>query len=342
MERAHGREDFSGILGKKRCDLSDLRDEHDRSLRHCEHMIYITGATGRLGQEVLGLLPNAIPLVRTKSGLKNEIVTDFSIEQLKQILKDADCIIHLAGSMNFLDPKELQVANVELTRKIVDGMSAKCRIVFASSISVYGKLIKKVPADEDTPTNPDSPYAKSKLDAEEIVRGRKDCEHVILRIATIYGKGYEDYYDILKQIKKGGMYVIGHGQNRVPFVHVADVADAIKNAIDRKKAKQGVYVLAGDAVKQEEILRISADLLGVSAPINRAPLDAALMFAQFEESKAFLMKSKPKITTEHVLVLASDRPFDCSKAKKMLGFKPRHIAEGIKEIVEDGRARGIF
>lgn len=304
--------------------------------------IYITGATGRLGQEVFGLLPDAIPLVRTRSGLKNEIVTNFETEGLKKILNDADCIIHLAGSMNFLDPKELQVANVELTRKIVDAMPAKCRIVFASSISVYGKLIKIVPANEDSPVNPDSPYAKSKLDAEQAIKDRKDCEHVILRIATIYGKGYEDYYNILKQIKKLGMYVIGHGQNRVPFVHVADVADAIKNAVDKKKAKQGVYVLAGDAVKQDEVLRISADLLGVSAPINRAPLDAALMFAQFEESKAFLMKTKPKITTEHVLVLASDRPFDCSKAKKILGFKPRSLEDGIKEIVEDGKTKGIF
>ncbi len=300
-------------------------------------MIYVTGATGRLGEEVLKRIPTAIPLVRSPHGLKNEIVTTFETEELKKILKNAKCVIHLAGSMNFLDPKELQVANIELTKKIVDALPPKCRVVFASSISVYGKLIKVVPANEDSPLNPDSPYAKSKVAAEEIVKKRDD--YVILRIATIYGKGYEDYYEILKQIKKGSMYIIGHGQNRVPFVHVDDVANAVKNAV---KVEKGIYLLSGEAIKQEEILKTSAELLGVQAPTQHTPFDMALMFAAFEENKAMLMKQKPKITTEHILILASDRVFDCAKAKKALKFAPRPLAEGIKEIVEDGRARGIF
>lgn len=300
-------------------------------------IIYLTGATGRLGQEVLKRLPNAIPLVRKSSGLKNEVVASFETAELKMILKDADVIIHLAGSMNFLDPKELWAANVDLTKSIVDALQPETKVIFASSISVYGKLIKIVPANEDSPTNPDSPYAKSKLEAEEILKKHGNC--VILRIATIYGKGYDDYYEILRQIKKGSMHVIGHGQNRVPFVHVGDVADAVKNAV---KAEKGIYLLSGEAVKQEDILKMSAELLGVPAPTQHAPLDMALMYAGFEENKALLMKQEPKITTEHILILASDRVFDCAKARKMLGFKPRSLEAGIKEIVEDGRARGLF
>ncbi|HIH22858.1 TPA: NAD-dependent epimerase/dehydratase family protein [Candidatus Micrarchaeota archaeon] len=296
--------------------------------------VYVTGATGRLGKEVLKLLPTAIPLVREKSGLKNEMLTDFSESSLKGILKDATTIVHLAGSMNFLDPNELKAANVELTRRIVSTTPKSARIVFASSISVYGKLIRVVPADENSPTNLDSPYAATKLEAEKIILD-SNTNSIILRIGTIYGPGFSDYNMILSQIKNGSMKIIGHGQNRVPFVHVMDVAKSIKGALDEKNAKPGVYVVCGESLKQQELLSIAAEFLGVSAPADFVPLDFALMFAQFEQSKAMLSKTKPKVTTEHILILASDRVFNSDKAKKSLGFNPRPLKDGIKEMVEE-------
>ena len=47
-------------------------------VRNMPNKVYITGATGRLGSAVLARLPDAIPLVRKPSGLKNEIVTKLS------------------------------------------------------------------------------------------------------------------------------------------------------------------------------------------------------------------------------------------------------------------------
>ncbi len=253
-------------------------------------MIYITGASGRLGKEVLLRIPKAVPLVRKSSGLDNERITTFETEELKKILKNADCVIHLAGSMEFFDMKALWTANVELTKRIVDAVPEKCRIIFASSISVYGKELAEIPADEETKTNPDSPYAKSKLEAEKIIESHGSA--IVLRIATIYGPEFEDYPRILRQIKKGSMKIIGDGKNRIPFVHVEDVADAIKNAVDVNV--NGTYVLAGEALTQEEILSMSAKLLGVDAPTEQVPLSAALMFVQFEESKAFMLKQNRK------------------------------------------------
>ncbi len=250
-----------------------------------------------------------------------------------KILGDASAIIHLAGSMNFLDPVELKVANVELTRRLVSATPKSARIVFASSISVYGKLIRVVPADENTPINPDSPYAATKLEAEKIISD-SNPNSVVLRIGTIYGPGFSDYNMILSQIKNGSMKIIGHGQNRVPFVHVSDVAKAVAGALDVRKVSPGIYVVCGESLKQQELLSIAAEFLGVSAPSDFVPLDFALMFAQFEQSKAMLSKTKPKVTTEHILILASDRVFNSDKAKKSLGFNPRPLKDGIKEMVE--------
>jgi len=295
-------------------------------------MIYITGASGRLGKRVLKLVPGAIPLVREKKGLKNEIVTNFSEAQLKKILKDATVIIHLAGSMNFLNHYELWEVNVKLTERIVNSTPKDAKIIFASSISIYGKEMKEIPASEKTPIDPDTPYAKSKSFAEEFVK--KHPNYVILRLGTIYGPEFEDYSLILKMIKEGKMQILGEGKNRVSFVHVEDVAKVIKNALTKGK---GIYVISGESETQEEILNYSAKLLKVPAPTKKVPISMALLFAQAEEMKASMSKSKPKITQEHVAILSSDRAFDCSKAKKELGFKSRKIKEGIEEIVKNMR-----
>jgi nucleoside-diphosphate-sugar epimerase len=43
-----------------------------------------------------------------------------------------------------------------------------------------------------------------------------------------------------------------------------------------------------------------------------------------------------------VNILASDRKFDCAKAKAALGFRPRAIRDGIREIVEYLKKNGLL
>ncbi|MBI5051448.1 NAD(P)-dependent oxidoreductase [Candidatus Micrarchaeota archaeon] len=290
--------------------------------------IYITGATGRLGQEVLKLIPNAIPLVRKKAGLKNERVTDFSEQQLKRLLKDADVIIHLAASLNFLNPELMREANVELTKRIVNSTPDRAKIVYASSISVYGKTLAEIPADENTNCSPDTEYAKTKYEAEKIVLGRTSS--IALRIGVIYGQNFEEYRTILKLIKKRLLPIIGDGKNYIPFVSVEDVAKMIGKALD---AKPGVYLIADGGLTQEEIIELASSELTVENPSLRLSLDLALFITSLEEMRAKMFGAKPKFTKEHMLILGTNRVFDCSKAKKELGFKPIDLRKGIKEVI---------
>jgi nucleoside-diphosphate-sugar epimerase len=299
--------------------------------------VYLTGATGRLGREVLRQT-KAIPVVRRKSGLENEIISDFSLESLKNIFKDANAVIHLAGSRDFLDHKKTFEGNVELTRKVVSATPKKAKLIFSSSISVYGKKMAEIPADEETELRPDTPYAKTKLEAEKIVA--KHPKHVILRIGPIYGTMFREYFKILDMIMEGKMVIIGDGKNRIPFVHVADVTKAILNAIDKGK---GIYVLVGECLPQKEIYALSAKKLEVHAvpgkkleieiPKKSIPVREAKTLAHLGLFRTMLSGGEILFTPEDIAVLSSDRAFDCSKAKKELGFKPRPISEGIFEMV---------
>jgi dihydroflavonol-4-reductase len=295
--------------------------------------VYVTGATGRLGGAVLART-GAVPLVRKPSGLKNEIVTDFSIAGLKRILADASCIIHIAGSVDTIDRGKLQEANVELTRRIVAAVPAGCRIVFSGSVSVYGKTPVELPVDEKTPANPDSAYARSKYDAEKIVEPHPN--HVILRIGTIYGPQFEDYHRVLGMIGRGKMRIIGDGSNRIPFVHVDDVADAVAAAVTRGS---GTYIIASDPLTQREIYTLAAKELGVPSPTRTIRRPVAFAIASLGEWRYRLGGKKPTLTREHVSVLAYDRVFDCSRARKDLGFAPRPLADGIKAMVKDYKGR---
>jgi dihydroflavonol-4-reductase len=295
--------------------------------------VYLTGATGRLGGAVLERT-RAMPLVRKPSGLKDEIVTDFSAVQLKRIFRNAACVIHVAGSVDTLDERNLQEANVELTRRIVEAVPRGCRIVFSSSVSVYGKNPAEIPANEDTQANPDSAYARSKYDAEKIVASHQN--HVILRIGTLYGPQFEDYYRVLAMMSAGRMRIIGQGLNRIPFVHVIDAADAVAASIKRGR---GTYVIAGDPLTQREIYALAAKELGVPAPDRTIPRFVALFLASASEFAYRLGGKKPPFTCEHISVLAYDRAFDCSRARKELGFSPRRLEEGIKAMAADYKAR---
>jgi len=290
--------------------------------------IYVTGASGRLGREVLAQIPEAIPLVRTSHGLKNEIVTGFSADELPSVLKDASAIIHLAASRDFLNEKKAREGNVYLTYQLVDSAPKSAKIIFSSSISVYGKKLANIPANESTETRPDTPYAKTKLEAEAIVS--RHLSHVILRIGPIYGPGFEEYFNVLSRLREGKMRIIGSGENHIPFVHVSDVVAAMKNALTQG---QGKYVLVGECLTQKEIFEIASKELGVEPPKKHVNAFLASAYARFSLARSSIFGGKPKFIPEDIAVLSSDRVFDCSRAKSELGFSPRPISEGIKEMV---------
>jgi nucleoside-diphosphate-sugar epimerase len=126
----------------------------------------------------------------------------------------------------------------ELTRKInVESLRWLCqnfdgRIIFPSTCSVYGAQDGEL--DEDSPTNPLSLYANTKLDAERHLRSERPGS-LILRLATLAGVG--DSYSrirldlvvnimVVRATMLRRLQVFGGRQFR-PFLDVRDVATAV-------------------------------------------------------------------------------------------------------------------
>ncbi|MBV6390840.1 MAG: dTDP-glucose 4,6-dehydratase [Anaerolineales bacterium] len=152
-----------------------------------------------------------------------------------------DAVIHLAGIVGFPACQAVgrQVAwkyNVEAT-KTVYGQAADLgveRFVFASTYSNYGLSEDGKPVTEETPLNPQSLYAETKIAAEEYLLAQKDspCAPLLFRFATLYGISPRTRFDlivnqfVLEAFIKRQLVIYQRGYSR-SFVHIRDVARGV-------------------------------------------------------------------------------------------------------------------
>ena len=154
-----------------------------------------------------------------------------------------DAVVHLAalaGVRPSLDrPFDYLSTNVTGTLRILE----HCRIhgirrfVFASSSSVYGPD-SPLPFSEGGPTDPCSPYALTKLQAEQwgrLYARLHGLRFVALRFFSVWGPGQRPDLALecfRRRIEAGQPVVIyGDGSQRRDLTHVSDVAWAVELAL---------------------------------------------------------------------------------------------------------------
>ena len=158
-------------------------------------------------------------------------------------------VVHLAGIVGFPACQAVgkTVAwkyNVEAT-KLVYGQAADLgveRFVFASTYSNYGLSEDGSPVTEETPLNPQSLYAETKIAAEEYLLSQKDapCAPLLFRFATLYGISPRTRFDlivnqfVLEAFTKRQLIIYQRGYSR-SFVHIRDV---VRGVIMGLKAEQ--------------------------------------------------------------------------------------------------------
>ncbi|NWG08341.1 MAG: NAD(P)-dependent oxidoreductase [Chloroflexi bacterium] len=177
----------------------------------------------------------------------------------KRAVKDAlkgdwpkpDALIHLAAIVGFPACQAVgrQVAwryNVEAT-KMVFGQAADLgveRFVFASTYSNYGLSEEGRPVTEESPLNPQSLYAETKIAAEEFLLSQKDasCAPLLFRFATLYGLSPRTRFDlivnqfVLEAFLKRALIIYQRGYSR-SFVHIRDVARGVIMGLEAEQPK---------------------------------------------------------------------------------------------------------
>lgn len=174
---------------------------------------------------------------------------------VKDSLRDGwqkpDAIIHLAAIVGFPACQAVgrQVAwryNVEATKSVF-GQAVDMgvdRFVFASTYSNYGFSPEGKPVTEESPLNPQSLYAETKIAAEEFLMTQRDatCAPLIFRFATLYGLSPRTRFDlivnqfVLEAFTKRELIIYQRGYSR-SFVHIRDVARGVLMGLEAERAK---------------------------------------------------------------------------------------------------------
>lgn len=155
------------------------------------------------------------------------------------ILGDIEGVIHLGSLSNdptaAFDPDATRTINFEGTMKLAKACKERGveKFTFASTCAVYGFHLDGI-ADETSPVNPQSDYAKSKLDVDTELQEMADDKFcpVSLRQATVFGFSPRMRWDIVMNafvmhaFKTRRLDVWFGGEAWRPVVHIRDTAKA--------------------------------------------------------------------------------------------------------------------
>ena len=191
-----------------------------------------------------------------------------------------EAVVHLAELSN--DP--LGENRPEITFKINHEGSVRIakaakqagvkRFVYASSCSVYGIGSGEGFLDETSPTNPQTAYAKCKVNVERDVGPLGDDGFCVtfLRNATAYGPSPRMRFDIVLNDlcalawTKKKIAMVSDGSPWRPIVHIEDIIEAVRCTLEAPPAAVNREIFNVGATRENYRIRELADIVAQAFP----------------------------------------------------------------------------
>ena len=164
-------------------------------------------------------------------------------EDVEKAVEGQDVVIHLAAIIPPLadrNPKLAEAVNVGGTLNIIKAMERqpkKPRLIFTSSVAVYGDRRKSplIKPDDPPNPNPDDEYAKQKLKCEELIRQSK-LEWVIFRLTYIVSPDKLQLDPLMFKMPL---------DTCIEICHTKDAGLALSNAVENEKIWGKILHIAG-------------------------------------------------------------------------------------------------
>ena len=203
--------------------------------------ILLTGSNGYLGSTFLNQYKNKYKF--EKFSLLNQKLEDISFDNINIILHCA-ALVHQKVEHSYEKYHEINVDYPIKLAKLAKQNGVK-QFIFISTIAVYGEDIQKL--DENTTSNPITPYGKSKLEAENQLLELNDDNFVvsIIRPPMIYGKKAPGNIDsLVKLVKKLPVIPLGKIDNKRSFISIQNLCYIIDEIITQKQ--NGIFLASDD------------------------------------------------------------------------------------------------
>jgi UDP-glucose 4-epimerase len=291
--------------------------------------ICVTGGSGFIGSNIAQVLAkknDVIVLDSLLTGLRSNLdnieckfiegsVND--VEKLKHAFLGVDYVLHQAAlpsvPRSICDPMPTNLNNVEGTLNVLM-MARKCdvkKVVYASSSSIYGDT-PTLPKVETMVPNPQSPYAVTKMAAEQYCRvfwKNYNLPTAALRYFNVFGPRQDpnsQYAAVIPkfiQLAKAGkkLTVYGDGEQTRDFTFVMDAVQAnLKAAVDTGSNGEVFNVARQERISLNNLAKMIFDQLGKEGQIDYRPVrtgDIKHSLADITKAKT-LLRYRPEYTIE--------------------------------------------
>jgi len=311
--------------------------------------VFVTGGNGFIGSRVVRLLCERGDTVRclVRETSNTSRIDDLSFERhlgdirdinsLIEGMKGMDACIHLASvsSWDQIRSDDVEDIIIDGTKKVLEACKqlGNLRTIFVSSSVAVNASNTPTLFDESSPFELEgSPlrYAVAKHKAEQCVQTYIDEGLPIITVnpVEVYGPEDNDFITAgnIRDILKDWPALACTGGTAI--AHVDDIAAGMVAAMDKGRVGER-YILGGDNVTVEELVRLTLDIDGQKKPVIKLPNGPMRWTIQ---TMAKLGIPTPVIPD--VLDYATRFFFmDCTKAKTELGYNPRPARQTLEPVV---------
>ncbi|KAH3662535.1 hypothetical protein OGAPHI_005787 [Ogataea philodendri] len=261
-----------------------------------------------------------------------------------------DVIVHSASPMHGLAQEIYEKVNVQGTANLIK-CSREMKIqslVYTSSAGVIFNGQDIYNADERWPI-PEIPmdgYNETKATAEKMVmeaNSPKDNFYTVsLRPAGIFGPGDRQLVPGLRQVLKNGQskFQVGDNNNLFDWTYAGNVADAHVFAAQKLQEAKSRELIGGETFfitndSPTYFWTLARTVWKADGHIDKRNIvlsrSVAIAIGYVSEKVCALIGKEAGLTPFRVKVACANRYHNISKAKELLGYKPRvSIADGIK------------
>jgi nucleoside-diphosphate-sugar epimerase len=319
--------------------------------------IFVTGATGYIGQKIVTRLVNQghevhilcrkTPYQHVFNNSRVKIFTGDLLDQdtVLEAAKDCEQVYHVAAyakvwakdSRTFFDINVQGTVNV-LSTALKSGVK---KLVFTSTGGTYG-VSNGTPLDETIvrKTSFFTDYECSKFMAEEKVLQyvNKGLDAVIVNPVRVYGPGTWTESNavslLIKAYVTGEWHVIpGNGKTIGCFSFIDDVVDG--HLLAMKNGRPGErYILGGENADFNTFFARLRDITKQRYLLVKVPLPLMMAFAWTEEVKANALGIEPMITRKWLKKYSYDIACSSEKAIHELGYKITPLEIGIGKTLD--------
>jgi NADH dehydrogenase len=301
-------------------------------------MIFITGATGFVGRNLMEALKEEHPRIRclVRDDRKAETIRSLGCEvvigditdpsSLEGALDDVETVVHLVGIIEERGDATFKIVHVDGTANLISESIRKGvkRIFYQSALG----------SDINSPFN----YLKTKAEAEEIVKS-SGIPFIIFRPSLIVGEG-DGFTEKMIQLLSAGPVVPVPGSGNAKFqpVYIKDWCKCFLKAIERKISTGITYEFGGpEHLTYNEILKMIMKALDIRKQIVHIPMSATKMSLPFMgmigSIASALGKEIPSITGELLSLLSIDNICEIDSIQSNFGFIPLSFKDALAEFL---------